>query len=294
LSLPRPSSAWALACALVLAIACSSEEPAPPSLSARVFLDRTELRVGDPLGLTIEIDAPPGYAVEAPTPPPPDPHFVTESLERLEPVLKPDGLRHRILWTLRARDLGEPTTPRLDVPLVRPDGVVQPLAVGGFPIPVRSVIEEVEQRDVYFDIQPAPEPVRPRALAWGAAGVALAAALGVGLLVVRRRRVRPPAAPTPAELRSDAARRLEEALLEADPRALAAQLAATLWDFVARLSGETVGARTAGELPAGVDPRLAAVLAGLERVRFRRAPERAEALQLAAEARTLFRDADRR
>jgi hypothetical protein len=286
-------AALLLACLAGIVAACAETEPPAPTLRTRVAVDRTEMRVGDAVGVTVEVETPAGFSVEAPATPPPDENFVTESLERLDPVALPTGIRHRLLWRLRARSVGDRSLPSLQVPLVWPDGRTQPLPVGSIPLLVGSVRDEIPERDVFFDVQPAPESEARGRWVWLGGGLALAGLVGLVLVGRRRRRSAPPAGPSLLELRRSAAVALEEALSESDPRRLARCLALAVWGFVERRFGVDPRATTPQELPGAVDADLRELLVRLEGERFRRSPRRDQVLRLGREARQWFGDVGR-
>ena len=70
--------------AVVCSLACSEPEAPRVGIETRVFVDRAEARVGDPIGVTIEIDTPPGFAIEPPSAPPPNAGFATDAVEALD------------------------------------------------------------------------------------------------------------------------------------------------------------------------------------------------------------------
>ena len=280
----RGGAARALAAALACA-GCDAQAPPRVGLQTRVVVDRTDTRVATPIGVTIEIETPEGFGVERPTPPPPDERFHTDSVERLEPVLVPGGMRFSLLWTLRARAPGDMRLPELSVPLVRPDGSVLALPIGGIPIRVDAVRSEFPERIAYFDIRPPPPDTGglPREWLYGGAAAGLALA---GLAVFwLRQRARETGLPDPDALAARAAAALEEALGEDDARALATRLHGVLAELVATRFALASAAATPAELPAAVDRRMVAVLEGLDGARFSRAPERAAVLSLARDAR---------
>jgi hypothetical protein len=275
----------ALFCGLALVAACGEEPRTTPGLQARVFVDRTETRVGTPIGVTVEMEVPPGFDVDSPSPPPPDDRFHTESVEPLDPELLSAGSRHAIRWTLRARAAGDQQLPELLVPLVRPDGEVEPVPVGRLPIRVASTLEEFPERETYFDIRPAPdrEPAWPASWTAGAAAAALSLA-GLVFFLVRARRRRTPELDLCA-LAERCIGELEASLAEPDPRALAGRVDAALRGFVTARFAIDTRARTPRELPAQVDRPLVDLLAGIDGARFRRSPEREHVLALARDAR---------
>jgi hypothetical protein len=275
----------ALLCAVLAAgLACSEEAMREPGIATRVFVDRTEARVGDPIGVTVEVETPLGFGLEKPAPPPPDERFLTEGVELLDPLLVPQGTRHRLLWTLRARRVGEERIPELELPLVRPDGEVLPLPVGGTPLLVRSVSADLPPRGTFFDVRPP--PIEERGPLWIplAGGTAALAGLAAAWLW-RRRRARVPAGPDVAGLLREAATALERALAEPDARRLAEALRAALLRFAGLRFEIDTSARTAGELSGEVDAALVEWLSGLEHARFRPRPERDEVLAIGREAR---------
>lgn len=286
-------AALALACLAGLAAACAESELPAPTLRTRVAVDRTEMRVGDAVGVTVEVETPSGFSVEAPAAPPPDEHFVTESLERLEPVALPGRIRHRLLWRLRARSVGDRRLPLLQVPLVWPDGRTQPLPLGAVPLVVASVREEAPEREVFFDVQPAPETETEGHWGWLGGGLALAGVIGLLLFRRRRHHSTAPAGPSPLELRRRAAIAVEEALTEAEPRALAGSLARALWSFIEAQFAIDRCAATPQELPPAVDAGLRDLLVGLENERFCRSPRRDRIVGLGRQARQWFGDVGR-
>lgn len=271
---------------LLLACACTERAPDPiAGLEARVSLDRTGARVGDAIGVTIEIDAPTGFVVGRPGPQPGDDRFYTDSIELLDPMPLAGGARHHIAWTLRARRVGNHRLPVLDVPLVRPDGEVQTLSVGALPLPVLSVREELAPREAYFDIRAPPAP--RRTLSWGALAVAGGGVLAaLALLAVQYGRTREPEAdPDVASIAREAVLRLDAAFEEPDPRRLAAGLQAALRDLVAGRRRGIPPGWTPDDLPDEVDGELRSLLARLERLRFRASPAREDAVELGRAAR---------
>lgn len=285
----RPLALGLLLCGL----ACGSEEAGSPGIQTRVLVDRTDARVGAPIGVTVEIETPPGFSVRSPAAPPPDERFLTDSVELLEPLALREGTRHRLLWTLRPRDVGDHELPELAIPLVRPDGHVGALRVGGTPLRVESVREELPEREVVFDIRPPPEEPA-RLWLWvtlagsGLVGLALVA------LLVRRRRSAGDAEPDLEALVREALSGIAEIQQERDPRRVASGLTSALTSFAARRWGVETAASTPGELPEAVDARLVALLDRLERARFERQPERDVVAELAGQAREFFERVGRR
>jgi len=278
---------WCLAAGLALA-ACGPGDVPTLGIGARVTLDRSQTRVGDPIGVTVEVETPEGYSVQAP-PAPSSGGFASDSVELVEPIAVPGGLRHHLRWTVRAREIGEQSLPWLDIPLVRPDGNVQPLRVGGVPVPVLSVKADLPERAAVFDIRGAP-PQKPIPLwVWlaAAAGVTLAVAL---FRVLRRRAV---AAGERAGRVLTAGRGALAALdgveSDADPRSFATRVRAALLDFVGVCWSVNTAAVTPGELPAEVDGDIVGILGALESARFAPRPARAPLTGLAERARERVR-----
>ncbi len=276
-------------CLLLAALlaACGSE-PAPwQGIQTRVFVDRSDARVGDPVGVTIEITTPPGYTIEAPDAPEFAEGFSTQALETLASSAVAQGLRHRVLWTLRARDLGEHVLPELAIPLVEPDGSRRIVHAGGLPLPVRSVRGELPERDVFFDIREAP-PLEPSRAPLVLGGTLLAVALLLASLVVRHRRdLAANAGPDPLALARRTLAQLELAAASPDPRGFATHAQQAIWSFVEGRWRVPSAAATPDELPEGVDPGLGEVLASLEHTRFAPRPERAP-VQAASERARAF------
>jgi len=265
-------AAW-LAAAALAAAACRNEPPAL-GIGARVTLDRSETHVGEPIGVTVEVETPTGYSVQTP-PAPSNGEFASDSVELVQPIAVPGGLRHHLLWTVRAREVGDQALPWIEIPLVRPDGAVQPLRVGGVPLPVLSVKAEVPERAAVFDIRAAP-PQRP--LPWW---VFVGAAAGAAAFVFGFRALRRRAQAAEAQAgRIAAAGRAALAALEgvegdADARSFASRVRAALLGFVATCWNVNVASVTPRELPAEVDGDIARLLGGLDAARFARRPDRA-------------------
>jgi hypothetical protein len=278
---------------LLFAIACGPE-PAPfRGIETRIFVDKTEARVGDAVGVTIEIETPEGFALETPSSPPPDDRFFTEHVETLEPIWIPGGVRHRLLWTLRARSVGEHPIPELAVPLVRPDGQIQPLPVGGIPLPVRSVRGEVPERDIFFDIRPPPAIESGPVWIWVVSGTGVAGLLLAGLLYRRRNPLEESELTRPAALARVTLPDIDAALAETDSRELARRLTIVIRRFAERcwvVSGE---AWTPEELPERVDRPVVLGLRELEAVRFAREPVREAVVDTARRVRSYLTDVAR-
>ena len=263
----------ALALAVLAAAACGGEPPAL-GIGARVTLDRSETHVGEPIGVTVEVETPAGYSLQAP-PAPSSGEFASDSVELVAPIAVPGGLRHHLLWTVRARAVGEQALPWLDIPLVRPDGAVQALHVGGMPLPVLSVKAELPERAAVFDIRGAP-PQKPLPLwAYALAAVALVAAVQGFRAARRRAKAAEVAAGRITTAGRTALSVLEGAEGEADARRFAGLVREALLGFVASLWNVNTESVTPRELPAEVDGEIARLLGGLEAARFARRPERA-------------------
>lgn len=278
--------------ALALAIAaCSGEAEPVRGLQVRVHLDRAQARVGDPVGVTVEIDTPPGFSVGRPDPPSGGGAFTTESIEPGPRLELPGGLRHRVLWTLRAKRVGDQSLPRLDVPLVHPEGRIVPLPVGGVPFEVASVIAELPEREVFFDLRDPPPPEAPRGAYYvGGATLALLA-LVFGAAWWRRRHGVLGGPPDPRVLAGEAlaALRAADEIAEARPRA--DRFSAALRAYASErwaLPGE-------GRIPTEFEPAVAEAIVDLMRrldsERFAAAPRVREIERSGAEARAWFQDA---
>ena len=274
--------------ALLALAACERGEVASLGIGTRVTLDRSETRVGDPVGVTVEVDTPAGYSVQAP-PAPSGGSFASDSVELVEPIAVPGGLRHHLLWTLRAREVGDQALPWMDIPLVRPDGNVQPLRVGGVPLPVLSVKADLPERAAGFDIRPAP-PEKPTPI-WVWALSALGAALFVAVFRALRRRARAAGERAGRVLTAGrgALALLEGVESESDARSFATRVRAALLGFVEACWNVRTAAVTPGELPAEVDGDIVRILGDLEAARFAPAPARAALGGLAESARERVR-----
>ena len=279
--------ALVLAAALALA-ACGRDVTPALGIGARVTLDRSETRVGEPIGVTVEVETPAGYALQTP-PAPSTGEFASDSVQLVPPIAVPGGLRHHLLWTVRARAVGEQELPWLDIPLVRPDGAVQALHVGGMPLPVLSVKADLPERAAVFDIRTAPpqKPVAPWVFALGAAA---ALAVVLGFRAARRRALAAEvAAGQVASAGRAALAALEGVEGDADARSFAGRVRAALLGFVAACWHLNTASVTPRELPAEVDGEIASILSGLERARFARRPERSGLADVAERARERVR-----
>jgi hypothetical protein len=257
-----------LALPLVLcALACSRAEVKPLGVGARVTLDRSETRVGDPVGVTVEIETPPGFSVQPPATPSGG-AFASDSVELLPPRPVPGGLRHDLLWTVRAREIGDQLLPWLEVPLVRPDGVAQSLRVGGVPLPVRSVRSALAKQEALFDIRDAPPDPPPPPWVFALAALCLALlALAVQLLR-RRARLAEQRATALVRIARETLGALDGAETESDAREFAGRVRRALVLFIAACWRVDTRSATPGELPSDVDAELIAILRQMEAARF--------------------------
>lgn len=280
--------AAAVALAAALAAGCDELPPREAGIGARVTLDRSEARVGDPIGVTIEVETPAGWSVQTP-PAPSSAAFASDTVELVAPIETRDGLRHHLLWTVRAREVGELELPWLEIPLVRGDGAVQPLRVGGVPLTVRSVRDDLPAREAVFDIRAAPPdpptPIWVWALAAG--GIALVA---LGIRAIRRRaRALRETLGALADAGQTALAALDEAERSADARGFAGRVRAALLPFVARVWKVDASSTTPAELADPVDRELVRILQLVERARFAKRPALAPLQPLATQARERVR-----
>jgi hypothetical protein len=248
------------------ALACAAE-PAPVArrgLEARIALDRSEALVGDRVGVTIEVDVPPGFEVQTPFLPA-SASFVTDAIESAP---APAGTERRVLlWTLRPRQVGNQRLPELSIPFTAPGGEVDQLVLAGLPLRVLSVRGQLPERDASFDIRPAPAAPRDATRLWlGLAALALGAALTLYAARRARRHSADPRQLARASLAALAAARA------AAPREAARLGASALRAFAAERWQLDLAARTPGELGDPIAAAQRASLAALERARFARAP----------------------
>jgi hypothetical protein len=271
-------------CVALAALGCREASAPAPTIGARVSLDRVETQVGDPVGVTVEIETPAGFRVQTPPAPSGGP-FASDSVKLLDPVETATGQRHHLQWIVRAREVGDHALPWLEVPLVRADGAVVPLRVGGVPLPVRSVRAELPRREAVFDIRNPPPDAPTPAWVWLLAVLALGAAAWL-LRVLRRRAL---AAQTRSSRLAEAGRAalaaLDEAAAAPDARSFATRVRAALFAFVAGAWGVDTTSATPDELELPVDRELVRILALVERARFAARPELPPLLPLAGEAR---------
>jgi hypothetical protein len=269
-------------------LACRDAITVESGIGARVTLDRSEAQVGDPIGVTIEVETPAGFTLQTP-PAPGEGAFASDSVRLVEPISTPSGLRHHLLWVVRAREVGDQTLPWLEIPLVRPDGAVQPLRVGGVPLAVRSVRADLPAREAVFDIRAAP-PVEPTPLWVWALG---AAGLGLALLAFRALRRRALLLQAVTTKIADAGRaalaELTEAERDGDARSFAERVRAALLLFVAGVWSVDTTSATPAELPSAVDRELVRILQQLELARFAKRPAIAPLTPLASQARERVR-----
>lgn len=278
----------ALAALAVVAAAACGGDPTPLGIGTRVTLDRSETHVGEPIGVTVEVETPAGYSVQTP-PAPSSGEFASDSVELVAPIAVPGGLRHHLLWTVRARAVGEQELPWLDIPLVRPDGAVQALRVGGVPLPVLSVKAELPERAAVFDIRAAP-PQKPIPFWVYALAAAAAVAAVAGFRAARRRALAAEVAAGRIAAAGHAAlAALEGVESDSDARSFAGRVRAALLGFVAACWSVNTASVTPRELPAEVDGEIARILGGCDAARFARRPERAGLADFAERARERVR-----
>jgi hypothetical protein len=277
-----------LAVAALVLCGCREAAELASGIGARVTLDRSSASIGEPIGVTVEVETPPGFSLQTP-PAPGDGPFASDSVRVVEPIATQSGLRHHLLWVVRARETGDQTLPWLEIPLVRPDGAVQPLRVGGVPLAVRSVRADLPEREAVFDIRGAP-PVEPTPL-WVWALCALAAGLAVlGWRALRRRARAVQAASTRiADAGHAALAALGEAERQAAARGFAERVRAALLSFIGGVWSVDTASATPAELPPSVDRELVRILSALERTRFARRPSLVPLAPLASEARERIR-----
>ena len=287
----RAFAALVLAAALAPASASAVGDP----VTARASVDTQSITVGDPILLTVRVEADRGYTVVDPG--------VARTLGALE-VLEtlpaqqtggPAGLtRLAFRYRLTAFSLGELAVPAIDVVYAGPGGARGVARTAEIPLEVASVLRPGED---YAEIKPLRPQLAlggglPYAIARGAsaAGAVVVASLGLvmlGRVLVRRRRapdradVRAPGAPADRSL--EALGVLEKAGLPEEGRFEEhyERLGGALRDYLAARHGLAARGRTAAELRrdmerAGLERSQAAfvfeVLREGELVRFRHTP----------------------
>lgn len=278
-----------LALVALLAAACGEVARPEPGIGARVTLDRSRARVGDPIGVTVEVETPEGFALQTPSAPA-DAAFASDPVQLVEPVRTDTGLRHHLLWVVRAREVGELALPWLEIPLLGSDGALRPLRVGGIPVSVLSVRADLPERAAIFDIRAAPATAPTPVWVWIAGGFAIAGAFAA-LRGLRRRARSLRQATTRLETTGrKALAGLGDPGRDADARAVASAMRGALLEFVAGVWGIDTSSATPAELPAAVDGELVRVLAALERARFARRPRLEPLAELASTARERVRN----
>ncbi len=279
-----------VAAALLAALgaACSDATTGEPGLGARVTLDRVEASVGDPIGVTVEIETPAGWRIETP-PAPGDGAFASDAVELVAPVANAGGLRHHLLWTLRAREVGELTLPWLEVPVVRADGAAQPLRVGGVPLSVRSVRAELPSREAVFDIRSAPPDLPTPIWVWALVAAGIALAVWGARAIRRRARAARAVSGALASAGGTALAALDAAEQSADPRGFASGVRDALVPFVSRVWGVDATIATPDELERPVDAELVRILREVELARFAKRPALAPLRPLVPQARDRIR-----
>ena len=215
--------------------------------------------------------------------------FASDAVQLVAPIAVPGGLRHHLLWTVRAREVGDQLLPWIDVPVVRPDGAVQPLRIGGVPLAVLSVADDVPAREAVFDIRAAP-PQKPTPLwVWAAAAGGLAL-VALALRALRRRAKRAEErAGRVASAGREALAQLDGVEADGDPKSFAARVRGALLEFVARIWQVETTSATPGELPAEVDGEIVRLLGGLDAARFAPRPALEPLVPLAEHARERVR-----
>jgi hypothetical protein len=284
------TSRASLACVALALAACAPEPDVVRGIQVRVGMDRAEARIGDAIGITIEIDAPTGYSIGRPDPPARADVFLTESIERPESVDLVGGRRHRLLWTLRAKQVGEQTLPSLRIPLVHPEGRIEPLPVGGMPFEVRSMRAELPEREVFFDLRDPPPPEASRRNQIVGSVIALVLASIAAAAWWRHRHGVLGAPPEPQVLAGNALARLDASAGLGEPRLRAGEISATLLDFAAARWELPAASRTPADLDPPVPDELIGLLRRVDGERFAREPESGTIDEVRGDACTWLRD----
>lgn len=177
------------------------------------------------------------------------------------------------------------------VPLVHPEGRIEPLPVGGVPFEVVSVSAELPEREVYFDLRDPPPPEAPRAAWYFGGATAVILGLLLGAVWWRRRHGVLGAPPDPRVLAREALEALKAADEIADLRPRADRFSETLRTYVALRWSVPGEGTTPLELEPPVADDLVDLLRRLDRERFAAAPRVREIERSGAEARAWFQDA---
>jgi hypothetical protein len=221
--------AWAcLALGMACLCGCGEESPAPatqPTVASRtervesgdvaasITLDRTSIRVGDPLTVEINVDAPPGVIVDFPSQKVFEERFTVVSFSSTPGV--PQGEKRRWIgrYVLSTFESGTVEVPAIEVTARRgADGARVSIALPAMDVTVESVVGEDADPTAYRDIRDVvdiPAPHEPWSWERWAIVVGGAAVVGaIAALLVRRRPVSEAPPPPPHVLALEALDRL--------------------------------------------------------------------------------------
>jgi hypothetical protein len=280
----RSRRAGALIAAALLAAACGEPAPAPVAVEPRAgwLLEPTPIRVGDVATLERLVVTPPGWTVAPFQPGEAPAGFWLLSAEALAPERLASRWVHRTRLRIRAREPGRFEWPAGSAEIEAPGGAKQRLPVDAQPIEVVSVLADAPDRLTPYGVRPLPAaPARSLLAAAAAGAIGSLAALGLILLIARRRRAGAGAtsaepAGDPPELQAHAALARARAALAADPRAAADAASSALRRFLAARFGVPAPARSSEELAALPPPfalttrweAVVALLRALDQQRF--------------------------
>jgi hypothetical protein len=285
--------------------------PAPVSVRGAVLVEPPRLAIGEVAVVEVAVVTPPDHRVRPIAPPEAIPGLWLLDVETPPASRESGRWVHRTRFRVRARQIGSFTWPAQEVQVERPDGGSLAVSLEERPIEVESVAREMPGRAEPFGLRGPPERAARPGGFWGPALFgAFAALAAVGLVhLVRRERAGAPlveagAAPhggIPGGEWHEAVASLAAAGEDAErsPAEAADRVSAALRGFVTRRFGLRADALTSEELAGTTPPfamttrwpALVALLARLDALRFRAAPEPDAADELracAAEARQLL------
>lgn len=259
--------------------------------------------VGDPLLLSVRVQAPAGATIEFPAGPDSGAALQATASRRVEPRAVPGVIEQTASYQLVAWDVGD-LSPGLGDVVIRLGGAERRVPLGDVQVHVRSVLPADTTLRVPKPPRPPLEVPMPWWQRWWPVILAAVLALLLAWWLWRRRRRRgaPGAEDAIAFAEREFARVEALGLVDAGERGRhVALMVEVLRDYLARRLPEARASLTSSELIAALrasrlvpHSRLAAVLEEADLVKFARRPLSAErARELGREARGVVRDVER-